>query len=66
MEDVEKKGHEKNFGKWSKKLELTAKCAKLYIQNVGDGIQKWVNLSTFCSNLTFKNRYMTSKNVSID
>ena len=35
-----------------KRLELTAKSAKLYIQNVDDGIQKWVNLNTFCSNLT--------------
>ena len=51
-----KKSHQKKFGKLSKKLELTAKSAKLYIQNVGDGIQKWVNLNTFCSNLTFKNR----------
>ena len=48
-----------------KKLSRRQKGAKWYIQNVDDGIQKWVNLSTFCPNLTFKHRYITSKNGSI-
>ena len=65
MGDVPKKSDKKILENQVKKLELTAKSTKLYIWNVGDGIQKWVNLSTFCSNLTFKNRYITSKNGSI-
>ena len=63
MGDVQrKKVIKKILENWVKKLESTIKSAKLYIQNVGDGIQKLVNLNTFCSNLTFKNRYTTSKN----
>ena len=44
-------------------------CAKKstiwYIQNVDHGMQKTINLNTLCPNLTFKNRYITSKNGSI-
>ena len=59
----QKKGHQKNLGQWSKKVD-GKKYQKIYPKR-RSWHPKSVNLKIIRPKLTFKNRYITSKNGSI-
>ena len=56
---------QKNLGEWSKKSWVDGKKYQMIHAKHRSWHPKTVNLKTFCPKLTFKNRYITSKNGSI-
>ena len=57
--------NKKNLGEWSKKSWVKSKKYQMIHAKRRSWHPKTVKLKTFCPNLTFKNRYTTSKNGSI-